>query len=317
MRLTRRALLAALAAAPFAARAEVFAGHYTLVPEAVAPGVWLVRGADEAISFSNGGAIANAVILAASNPQGSILVDCGPSLAYARALGALAEKLTGGPVQRVFITHLHPDHAMGAAAFPPDRIAALPGTIKDLERDSRGFSDAMYRMLADWMRGTEILLPGLTVAPGAQVVAGRALTAYALAGHSAGDLALLDEATGTLITGDLVFHNRAPATPHADLALWRASLDTLAGIPHARLIPGHGPLDTGGVAIAQTRDWLVWLEGALRQAVRDGLDMGEAGDIPIPARFASVAMARYELQRSVSHFYPRLEAEMLPELRGD
>jgi len=30
-----------------------------------------------------------------------------------------------------------------------------------------------------------------------------------------------------------------------------------------------------------------------------------------------VAMARYELQRSVSHFYPRLEAEMLPELRGD
>lgn len=317
MRLPRRALLAALAAAPFAARAEVFAGRYTLVPEVVAPGVWLVRGADEAISFSNGGAIANAVILAASAPKGAILIDCGPSLAYAQALGALAEHLTGGPVQRVFITHLHPDHAMGAAAFPPDRIAALPGTIKDLERDSRGFSDAMYRMLADWMRGTEIVLPGLTVAPGAQVVSGRALRAYALAGHSAGDLALLDEATGTLITGDLVFHNRAPATPHADLALWRASLDTLAGIPHARLIPGHGPLDTGGVAIAQTRDWLVWLEGALRQAVRDGLDMGEAGDIPIPARFASVAMARYELQRSVSHFYPRLEAEMLPELRGD
>jgi len=317
MRLGRRALLAGLAAAPFAARAEVFAGRYTLVPEAVAPGVWLVRGADEAISFANGGAIANAVILAASDPRGAILVDCGPSLAYGRALGALAEKLTGGPVQRVFITHLHPDHAMGAAAFPAERIAALPGTIKDLERDSRGFSDAMYRILADWMRGTEIVLPGQTMAPGAQVVAGRRLTAYALSGHSAGDLALLDEATGTLITGDLVFHNRAPATPHADLALWRPSLDALAAIPHARLIPGHGPLDTTGAAIPQMRDWLGWLESTLRQAVRDGLDMGEAGDLPIPARFDGVAMARYEFQRSVSHLYPHLEAEILPAVQGD
>jgi quinoprotein relay system zinc metallohydrolase 1 len=316
MKLGRRAILAGLAAAPFAARAEVFAGRYTLVPEVVAPGVWLVRGADAAISFANGGAIANAVILAASDPRGSILIDCGPSLAYGRALGALAEKLTGGPVQRLFITHLHPDHAMGAAAFPPDRIAALPGTIKDLERDSRGFSDAMYRILADWMRGTEIVPPGLTVSPGAQVVAGRALTAYALSGHSAGDLALRDEATGTLITGDLVFHNRAPATPHADLAQWRASLDRLANIPHARLIPGHGPLDTGK-AIAQTRDWLDWLESTLRQAVRDGLDMGEAGDLPIPARFDGVAMARYEFQRSVSHLYPRLEAEILPTMQSD
>lgn len=326
MRLPRRALLAAMAAAPLAApwalRAEIFAGRYTLVPEAVAPGVWVVRGADEAISFANGGAIANAVILAASAPRGAILVDCGPSLAYARALATLAERLTGGPVQRVFITHLHPDHAMGAAAFPADRIAALPATIKDLDRDARGFSDAMYRLLADWMRGTDIVIPAVAVAPGPQVIAGRSLTAYALAGHSAGDLALLDEATGTLIAGDLVFHNRAPATPHADLALWRQSLDTLAAIPHTRLIPGHGPQDTSGAAIAQTRDWLTWLESALRQAVREGMDMGEAGEIPIPARFDHVAMARYELQRSVSHLYPRLETEMLPELsdnpkRGD
>ena len=68
---TRRAALfaraAAPVAAPIAASAEVFAGHYELRADAVAEGVWVVRGADAAISFANGGAIANATILAATD----------------------------------------------------------------------------------------------------------------------------------------------------------------------------------------------------------------------------------------------------------
>ena len=313
MRLSRRHALgmgAALLAAP--AFAEVFAGHYDIRPEKVADGVWIVRGADEAIAFANGGAIANAAILATD--AGPVLFDCGPSLAYARQLSALAQRLVGKPVARVFISHLHPDHAMGAAAFDPTIVAALPATHKDLERDGNGFSDAMYRLLADWMRGTNVVLPGATATEGPLEIGGRRLRLIAAQGHSSGDLALLDEATATLITGDLVFHNRAPATPHADLAAWRASLDRLAGIPHRLLIPGHGPVSEGNAAIDQTRDWLVWLEATLRGAVADGLDMAEAGELPIPERFAEVKMARYELQRSVSHFYARYEAEAFPRI---
>jgi len=302
-------LIGAMMALPFAARA---AERYVLKPESVAPGVWVVRGADEAIAFGNGGAIANCTILAARG--GAILCDCGPSLAYGQALAALAQRLTGGPVLRVLITHLHPDHAMGAAAFAPPIIAALPQTRRELERDGRGFSDGMYRLLADWMRGTEVVLPGLDVAPGALEIGGRALEAIALSGHSGGDLALIDRATGTLIAGDLVFHNRAPATPDADLGAWRRSLDALDGLTFARLIPGHGAVDNSHSAIAQTRDWLGWLEGALQDAVARGMDMGEAGEMAIPERFADVALTRYELQRSVSHFYARLEAKELPRI---
>lgn len=42
--------------------------------------------------------------------------------------------------------------------------------------------------------------------------------------------------------------------------------------------------------------------------------MVEAGTLPIPDRFATMAAARYELQRSVSHLYPALEAELLPRV---
>lgn len=52
----------------------------------------------------------------------------------------------------------------------------------------------------------------------------------------------------------------------------------------------------------------------MTQAVQSGLDMVEAGELPIPPRFATMAAARYELQRSVSHLYPGLEARLLPRI---
>lgn len=314
MRLARRGLLGAALAVPALAWAERFAGRYAPHADAVADGVWLVRGADEAIGFANGGAIANTVILASD--AGPIVVDPGPSRLYGQAIAELARGLTGKPVGRVYVSHLHPDHSFGAAAFDPALVYALPGTTADIKRDGAGFSDAMYRMLADWMRGTEIAIPRAEVASGEIEFGGRALQALSLAGHSGSDLALLDVGSGTLITGDLVFFDRAPATPHADLAVWRRSLKLLDETPHNLLIPGHGPLDRNREAIAQTGDWLGWLEETLRNAVLRGLDMTEAGNLPIPQRFARMKAARYELARSVAHFYPRLEAELLPRIDG-
>ena len=311
MMLTRRGLITggmALAALPAQAR-----GRYAIDPVAIADGIWMIHGADAPIDPANGGAIANIAIIA--TPAGTVLCDCGPSLSYGQALRKVAEELTGRRVIRVYVTHLHPDHGMGIAAFDPAIVAALPGTIEALAHEGRGYSDAMYRLLNDWMRGTELVLPGRPITTGREDFDGRGLRLLALAGHSGADLALLDERSGLLIGGDLVFHDRAPSTPTADLPRWRASLDRLASEPHGGLVPGHGPFDPGGrAAIAQTRDWIDWLEDALTQAVQSGLDMVEAGELPIPPRFATMAAARYELQRSVSHLYPGLEARLLPRI---
>ncbi|MBO9378931.1 quinoprotein relay system zinc metallohydrolase 1 [Sphingomonas histidinilytica] len=312
MRIDRRTLLGGFAAC-FALPAIAAPPDYRIDPVAVADGIWMIHGADAPIEPGNGGAIANIAII--DTPAGTVLCDSGPSLRYGRALRTVAEKLTGKPVARVYVTHLHPDHGMGIAAFDPAIVAALPGTIDDMRRDGRGFSDAMYRMLNDWMRGTELVLPGQPIISDVEDFGGRRLRLIALSGHSAADLALVDERTGLLVGGDLLFHDRAPSTPTADLAVWRTSLDRLAALDHKATIPGHGPFDPSGrEAIAQTRDWLDWLEATLTEAVRSGLDMVEAGDLPIPDRFATMAAARYELQRSVSHLYPGIEARLLPRI---
>lgn len=279
----------------------------------MADGLWLLRGADQPIAAANGGAIANIILIA--TPAGAVLVDAGPSQRYGQQLGELARTLTGKPVIRVYLTHLHPDHSYGDSAFDPAIVAATPRLIEELKTEGPGFSAGMYRLLGDWMRGTELKIPARPITTDSETFGGRRLRLLALAGHSPSDLAILDEATGTLIAGDLVFHDRAPSTPHADLPVWRTSLDTLKALGHARVIPGHGPLDpTPAAAIAQTRDWIDWVDATLRTAVAAGLDMVEAGMVPIPPRFAGMQAARYELERSVSHFYPALETGLLPRV---
>lgn len=308
----RRAVLAGLLGmVALPARAQRL--DYAIAPQPVADGLWVVRGKDGAIETANGGAIANITILATD--AGTVLVDCGPSLRYGTALKTAAEALTGKPVVRVYLTHLHPDHIYGAGAFAPDIVAATPQLAALLTREGAGFSDGMYRLLGDWMRGTEFSAPGVILSADHETFGARRLRLLPLAGHSPADLAILDEATGTLIAGDLVFHDRAPSTPHADLARWHAALATLKTLDHRSVVPGHGPLDpTPRAAIDQTGDWLDWLEASLLASASAGADDVAAGMVAIPERFAAMQGARYELERSISHFYPGLEARLLPRI---
>lgn len=312
MRLSRRAMLAGMLGT-IALPASAAPLRYDIEPKPVGGGIWMIHGADAPIAMANGGAIANITIIATD--AGAVLVDCGPSLRYGLALKGVAEALVGKPVVRVYLTHLHPDHVYGAAAFDPKTLAATAQLTAVLKSDGAGFSDGMYRLLGDWMRGTELALPGTILTGDSETIGGRRFGLLALSGHSPADLAVLDDRTGALIAGDLVFHDRAPSTPHADLAVWHTALDRLKAVPHRSVIPGHGPYDpTATAAIDQTRDWLGWLDATLREAVAQGLDMADAGNLPIPPRFEGMRAARYELERSVSHFYPKLEQTLLPRV---
>lgn len=283
---------------------------YRLQPRQIAADTWLLEGSTDNFAESNGGNIVNTAFIVTA--EGVLVIDSGPSKRYGEAMRLAIAKVTDKPLYKVLLTHHHPDHVLGNQAFVGVPIAALAGTRELLSQQGNAMAENMYRLVGDWMRGTEVVLPDETVEPGVQDIGGHRLRLLALSGHTGADLAILDESTGVLFAGDLVFYQRALTTPNSPgLEIWQADLDTLQNLPWRLIVPGHGPLASDAEPFAQMHDYLGWLDGLLRDAAGRGEDMNEVIRAPIPERFAAVSLSRYELIRSVSHLYPRYETQAL------
>lgn len=284
--------------------------QYILAPIAIAPGIWTIYGANEPISSANGGAIANVTII--DTTEGTVLIDAGPSHRYGETLKTLAESLTGKPVVRVYLTHYHADHVLGATAFESGVISAGRDLTDDLKLYGNDLASGMYHVAGDWMRGTGIPRPGALAADGVEAIGQRRFRVIRLSGHTREDLCLFEEGSGLLFAGDLVFLDRAATTPDADLPAWRNALITLSEIDHKLMIPGHGPVEAGRRGIDQTRRWLDAVEVRIQDGFEQGLDLTELMAARLPDWTYDIAVARYEYARSVMHLMPSLEIRRLP-----
>lgn len=283
---------------------------YDLQPRQIAEGVWLLEGSTDNFAQANGGNIVNIGFI--ETDDGVLVIDSGPSRRYGEALRRVIEQTTGKPVLQLLLTHHHPDHVLGNQAFSDVPIAALAGTRDLLREQGEALTENMYRLVGDWMRGTELLLPTQTLQAGELRIGQRRLRLLALRGHSGADLAIFDERSGVLFAGDLLFYQRALTTPGTPgLDAWLSDIEQLQALPWQQIVPGHGPIARDNAPFVQMRDYLGWLDQLLRRGAEQGAEMNELIRSPIPARFAGVSLSRYELIRSVSHLYPRYERAQL------
>ncbi|NHC12023.1 quinoprotein relay system zinc metallohydrolase 1 [Stutzerimonas degradans] len=284
--------------------------RYDLRPKQIAENVWLLEGSTDNFEQRNGGNIVNTGFIVTET--GVVVIDSGPSKRYGEAMREAIAGVTDRPVIKVLLTHHHPDHVLGNQAFADVAIAALAGTTELLREQGDAMAENMYRLVGDWMRGTEVVLPNETLQPGTLEIGGHRLRLLALRGHTGADLAVLDENSGVLFASDILFYQRALTTPNSPgLDIWLADLDELQAQPWKLLVPGHGPVASDDAPFVQMRDYLGWLDGLLRDAAASGADMNEVIDSPIPERFAGISLTRFELIRSVTHLYPKYEAQQL------
>ena len=202
--------------------------------------------------------------------DGWTLVDTGLGTAQTLAwwedvLGALGRP----PVAQLILTHYHPDH-LGASAG----LARLTGAGRIVQgRVDRDLAvagweqgdDAEYErflldhgMPADLAAAStraeiglavELAAPTRLVDEGDVVAAGgRPWRVLHLPGHADGHIALLDEAGGRLLGGDVLLDDitpnvgRWPDTAPDPLGRYLATLRRVAGLAPAVVYPGHGPV---------------------------------------------------------------------------
>lgn len=314
MKLSRRKLLLGGAASIMWPHLNIPASaaplKYNLKAQKVTDNTYLVHGKMENFTMQNGGHIVNIAFV--DTEEGVVLIDTGPSFRYGKALKKLIKKVTGKEVVRAYITHYHPDHCLGNQAFDTKTIAATKKMIDDLKTSGEDFLSNMFRLLGDWMRDTEVVLPATVITSSSEKFGSHRFELIPMQGHTDSDLVILDHKTNTLFAGDLCFLDRAATTPHADISKWQKSLKQIKAIPHKALLPGHGPVDLNGRAIEQTYDYITWLEKSFIESINRGDDMNQAAKIQIPDQFKSIELVHEEIERSVAHLFPKLEEKLLP-----
>ncbi|WP_299964123.1 quinoprotein relay system zinc metallohydrolase 2 [uncultured Roseobacter sp.] len=245
----------------------------------VAPGVFVHRGAIAEPDAENRGDMANLGFVVGA--QSVAVIDTGTARWIGEALWRAVRVQTDKPVSHVVLTHMHPDHVLGAGPFA-EAGAAVVGhadLARALADRQANYHESLGRLLgAEVMLGTRAVAVDVPVAETLEIDLGaRALQLRAWpAAHTGTDLTVLDAGTGTLFTGDLIFDLHTPALD-GRLRGWRAVLQQMQDMDVAQVVPGHGGpvLDWPGGAADMAR-YLGVLEADTRAAIDAGQRLGEA-----------------------------------------
>lgn len=191
------------------------------------------------------------------------VADADEVVEYARGLGK--------PLDRLIVTHEHPDHFQGAARFNAP-IHALP-----VVRDQMAARGDLQDLNGVPVLAAEVA-PSVLVAPGTEVVDGVPFVFEAVSGGETADQLLIRlPEHGVLVAQDLVYHQTHVFVGHNDIDRWQDILQDLADPAYDTILPGHG-LPTGQAVFAEMAEYL--------QAARELLgDDGQAYKQAIIERF--------------------------------
>jgi glyoxylase-like metal-dependent hydrolase (beta-lactamase superfamily II) len=241
----------------------------------------------------------NTWLIAEPGSSSALVVDPGPD-DEAHLRRVRAEVMAAGQrVAKILLTHGHPDHAEGAAAF-----AAMTGAPVLA-------ADPAHRL------GGEGLAPGDTL-----TAAGCEVHVVATPGHSPDSVSLLLPADAALLTGDTVLGRGTTVIAHdGNLADYLRSLDRLRELADEAelrvLLPGHGPLLADPAA---TLDFYQAHRQERLAEITAALDAGDRSPAEIVARvYADVDRQIWpfaEMSVRAQLDYLRAERRLPPEMEG-
>ena len=267
-----------LAAAGTACAAAEDASVAALPMTEIAPGVFTHIGAIAEVSPENRGRIANLSFVVGETVA---VIDAGSSRAEGEALFAAIRRVTDRPISHLILTHMHPDHVLGAEVLAEAgaRVVGHPQLAAALDARAGTYLENFTRLLgAGEMIGTTVPTPDETAEGGMTIDLGttRLSLSPAPTAHTDNDLVVRDEGSGTLFTGDLIFRELAPVVD-GSLNGWLQWMALPPAPPPARIVPGHGPVAaTWEEASAAQQALLAALRDATRARIAEGMPMSEA-----------------------------------------
>jgi len=285
----------------------IFANNFDfkLKPIKIAENTYYFYGKEEYFSKQNGGDISNSAFIITD--KSVILIDTGSSVQYAEQMKKEIAKITKKPIKYIINTHHHPDHFLGNNAFKNSDIYASKFTTNEIRQNGDFYIENLVQIVSNAMNNTEIKSPNKIIKEQELVLDSYTLKILHFDGHTKSDIVIYDENTKILYTSDLIFNQRALATPHANINQWINSLKKLEKIDYELLVPGHGLISKTKKPIIDNISYLKFLDNILKNSAKKGLSIFEILNQDIPKNIKDYSIFEEEFERSVINLFPSYE----------
>jgi quinoprotein relay system zinc metallohydrolase 2 len=278
----------------------------------VAPGVFVHQGRYEIFTPRNSGDTSNAGFVIGRD--GVAVIDTGGSPQIGAQLLAAVRARTKLPIKYVINTHMHPDHVFGNVAFQGETPtfvghAKLP---RALAARAERYLAINKELLGAAFDGTRIVPPTELVKDRLEVDLGdrKLLIEAHPTAHTDNDVTVLDEKTGTMFLGDLLFAKHVPALD-GSIRGWLALINNLKGRTDVKVaVPGHGPASLPWpAALAAEQRYLNTIADDVRTMIKQGKTLAEAAQTAgLSEKDAWLLFKEYHA-RNVSAAFAELEWE--------
>ncbi len=192
--------------------------------------------------------------------------------------------ITDKPIRYVVLSHYHAVRVLGASAYRPEHIIASEDTLALIRERGEQDKASEIGRFPRLFRNVESVPPGLTwptlTFSGRMTLWLGKLEVQLLQlgrGHTKGDTVVWLPGERTLFSGDLVEFDATPYAGDAYFSDWPATLDALAALRPAQLVPGRGAAlaDEAQVAagLAGTRAFIGDVWASVRAGAAAGKDL--------------------------------------------
>ena len=230
--------------------------------------------------------------------RGTLVIDTGLGPRNGETVAREAAKVSRGPELYLAVTHVHPEHDLGAQAFPANaRVLRSRGEDADIAEFGLQLAETFAKqspVRAELLKGAAYRKTDITFDRSYTLDLGGVRVQLLAVGptHTRGDTVVFVDDDRTLFAGDVVMSAfPAFASPYSSVRAWLVALDRLDALNPQVIVPSHGKLGDKA-AIDKYREYLQAVQSRTRELKRQGTSIEDATQIvqtELQARFAGMA----------------------------
>lgn len=280
---------------------------YNLKPVKVANDVYCFFGKLENINKENAGNMVNTCFVATK--EGFVVIDSGPTYAYASQVFNEMQKIAKLPVKYVISTHDHDDHWLGNS-FYKSKGAVLIGPKTYEKNVVVGMETRMQSVLGKELYGkTTIVKLDKVVDDHLTLTVGDKhfeIKQFVEQAHTEGDLVVHLAEEKVVFAGDVVFNGRLTSLRDGSIMGSLKILEHIDALKPKFIVGGHG-MKTDANATQALRSYLSDMKKEILAMLDDDVSMDEITSKVPMSKYKEMKLYDILHKSNVLHVYQELE----------